>query len=468
VEALEANKLNTTDFQVSNQDIRVEDSKPSARMAYRPGAGLERDRPLAYGDPRAKIGCPERVFAGSGAEPRERALESTESSISQRVNGDRSPALLHSIPRRECSHRKSDELDEEKNRRRSKGQRYSKLIRASKRYQARLKWEAEKFGDIGCDCVDPDVVNKILERLPRCTAWPYMCAKGHVAVVRNSCQCRVCPMCSAQKADRDFERFVSVFKDMKKPRMFVLGGGRVPHGHLAEHLTLYVKALQQLKRRKGVGLKEVLGGLWSFEIVPKPDGFHVHFHILVDGWIENKGINGRLLETAWAELTPWSSIEKRRSIKIKEITGVKGLRETLKYTLKGALGDKHEWQWGSDHPALSEVVTCLRKRKMSDCWGSVRKILHEKKPEGGDQVLDDGEADLGGVKRVDGKCSVCDGKMIYVEWGFVASGKVPDLKALNLGWDDWTKKRIENLQNSRGPPPCNISKTKEPEDVLPF
>ena len=344
---------------------------------------------------------------------------------------------------------------DEKSRKR-KAVRWSKLFVATKEIRDRLDWEVENFGDrFGKDELDvvdrdfvvgvPQILNSapgvedgtkgkkgLLERLLKCKSYAYVCENGHLAVNRESCYLRICPMCDAQKSDEDFYGFTAAFNAMDNPRMVTLTVGRCNLGSLTTWLSEIVSSFQKLRRRKDIGFLETKGGLWRLEIVPKEDGYHVHLHVLIDGWIENRNEKGRPLETAWAELTTWSSDEDRRSVNIDRVKGLSGLRESLKYVLKGHSASSHDKSksvcYPDDWPALSEIATALRGRKVGDCWGSVRDILDERKEEKGGES-DDEEPLEGTGRDVNGNCAVCGCKMDYMLWGDVAKGKVPAARA---------------------------------------
>jgi hypothetical protein len=72
------------------------------------------------------------------------------------------------------------------------------------------------------------------------------------------------------------------------PRHVILTAPRVPYdANLLSAIGAFRRAFHRLQKMPS--WSEVRGGLYGFHVEPKPDGWHLHLHVLVNGWVEARG-----------------------------------------------------------------------------------------------------------------------------------------------------------------------------------
>jgi hypothetical protein len=156
----------------------------------------------------------------------------------------------------------------------------------------------------------------------------------------NKCDSRLCPFDERRYSAERVGLYEGLVKRARNGRFFTLTGPLVSYdADLADGIRRRRDAFGRLRRSKVLGL--VRAGVYAIEIVLRPGGYHVHFHVLVDSqWVENRNERGRPLEESWKRFLEAAGVPvgdgKRVSVDIRPATK-QTIKETLKYTAKGAL-----------------------------------------------------------------------------------------------------------------------------------
>lgn len=169
------------------------------------------------------------------------------------------------------------------------------------------------------------------------------CRGDHFQALK--CRSRLCPFEARLLARMRVGVYEGRVQSSKNPRFLTLTRPLIPYtSSLLEGLRELRAAWNRLLHRKVFGL--VKGGVYAIEIVLRPQGFHVHMHILMDcSWVENRNEHGRPLEAAWKECLEGVGVKvtggryKRAVVEILRCNR-KTLREVLKYSVKGAASKK--------------------------------------------------------------------------------------------------------------------------------
>jgi hypothetical protein len=221
----------------------------------------------------------------------------------------------------------------------------------------------------------------IFSKMFKCTfewAGCGSCGKNHINPIK--CMSRLCPFDENRRSAERVSFYEWQAKRALKPTFLTLTRPRVPYGSLLKGIKQTKKALTLLFRR--TVFENVLGGVYSLEVVPHPDGWHLHAHLLLDGWIENRNEHGRPLEKAWKGCLETAKVEfpegKRAVVHILPCTPQK-MREVLKYTVKGASSssaESSEADPGSSSPPQGGATSVHTGSKIGDSrrvleWGEI-------------------------------------------------------------------------------------------------
>lgn len=260
-------------------------------------------------------------------------------------------------------------------------QRHSELDLARRRLVSRLWFEISTLykglSDSSGEWLDVNVPRLLREALLRCCAVPVSCTgpgcQQHALLVQSCNRRKYCPLCNQRAALQKAARLAAAIRDPAQLRLVTLTLGPCRLGGLAPSLDRLLKAFRRLRNR--AVFRNIRGGLRVVHVVPKPDGYHVHVHLVVDGWIENRSALGSPLETEWASLTAWSSDQERRSVTIRRCETPEEVRGALIYVLSGFPLDLAYASWPAHFPAFSEIITTLHRRKLAVTWGTLRHPL---------------------------------------------------------------------------------------------
>jgi hypothetical protein len=98
--------------------------------------------------------------------------------------------------------------------------------------------------------------------------------------VPYSCRKRVCPICSYKVSKKRAAFIQALTRNMKYPKMLTLTMPRWTGNPQAgiDTLRKHVNTLREHDLFKGV-----IGGAYQIELKAKPDGWHIHAHMIIDG-----------------------------------------------------------------------------------------------------------------------------------------------------------------------------------------
>jgi len=189
-------------------------------------------------------------------------------------------------------------------------------------------------------------LQEIFSKMFKCSFHLKQCDKcAEVHFLPQKCGSRLCPFESRRRAVERVATYIHLAQRSKNPRFLTLTQPIVPYEEtdgLENGIKRLRKAIGRLIRRKI--FRRVWGAIYSFEIVLRPGGFHIHAHMLMDAlWLENRNSKGNPLEKAWREClegvgTVFGESSKGRAILWIEKCEPDRIREVLKYTVKGAGG----------------------------------------------------------------------------------------------------------------------------------
>jgi hypothetical protein len=199
-------------------------------------------------------------------------------------------------------------------------------------------------------------LQEIFSKMFRCGFHLLKCSLCGVFHFRPmKCNSRLCPFDARRRATERCAIYMGLVKKSKNPRFLTLTQPLIPYED-PDGLLLGVrrlrKAIARLIRRKI--FRRVWGAIYSFEIVLRPGGFHLHAHMLLDAlWVENRNEKGRPLEKAWKSClegvgTVFPESSNGRSVLWIVKCDAAAIAEVLKYTVKGA--SAHADGVGSEAP----------------------------------------------------------------------------------------------------------------------
>lgn len=122
----------------------------------------------------------------------------------------------------------------------------------------------------------------LADNLHRCEEYyrKFYCSacNGYFNAVHN-CKLRVCPLCAYHKA-KERQKFIkAMLGDMIYPKLVTLTMKRW-HGEPQDGIDYLRKNINLLLKRKL--FEEAAGGAYQIEVLIKPDGYHIHAHLIVD------------------------------------------------------------------------------------------------------------------------------------------------------------------------------------------
>ena len=154
----------------------------------------------------------------------------------------------------------------------------------------------------------------------------------------------LCPFCASARAAKSVERYLERFNvvtETKPDLIPVMLTLTVKNGddlsERFEHLVKSFRAYQQRRRdwlKKGRGFNELCradGGVFSYEITNKGNGWHPHLHavLLVDSYMDVEA-----LSREWEAITGDSKIVDVRKLQPKDGSLANAFQEVFKYALK--------------------------------------------------------------------------------------------------------------------------------------
>lgn len=153
-------------------------------------------------------------------------------------------------------------------------QRALESFTARKPHYIRKRLYAEEFANQQY----PDVA----QQLRNCHETEVLACCGHCGkswYILNRCRLRVCPLCSYEVSKRRGHYLLALTNMMQYPKLLTLTMDRWqgnPHNGIK-----YLRDKWNLLRKHPL-FKTVLGGAYQIEVLPHPEGYHIHMHVLID------------------------------------------------------------------------------------------------------------------------------------------------------------------------------------------
>jgi hypothetical protein len=102
---------------------------------------------------------------------------------------------------------------------------------------------------------------------------------ANVFYIPDRCRQRTCPLCSYRESKKRGEWIVKLCAEMKFPKFVTLTMPRW-EGATPEGISYLREKFNEL--RKSECFAKVLGGVYQIELKPKPTGWHIHLHCILD------------------------------------------------------------------------------------------------------------------------------------------------------------------------------------------
>ena len=141
--------------------------------------------------------------------------------------------------------------------------------------------------------------------------------------VVTRCRSRICPICSYKTSQVRAGLIQSMIEGLRHPKFVTLTMPRWTDDP-GDGIKYIREAFTRLRRTGGIpGLE---GGAYSVEVVPKPDGWHIHMHLILDcDYIAHK----RLM-AAWGRAIGVQS----PSVDVRDAGGTQAAKYVAKYVTK--------------------------------------------------------------------------------------------------------------------------------------
>ena len=197
-----------------------------------------------------------------------------------------------------------------------------KLYKRRKHF-ARKRRFADAFDEAG----DSNTAHKLRECGETQSLVCCHSCRGHWWVT-TQCRLRVCPICSYKKAQERARFIQAMCKDMAFPKLLTLTMPRET-GDPREGIK-HLRSCWNLLRRHPL-FASVKGGVYNIELVRKPDGWHIHMHVLMCA----PYLPYRRIFSAWSQITG----EEVPQVDIRAATTPQSQAYAAKYASKTATFD---------------------------------------------------------------------------------------------------------------------------------
>ena len=201
------------------------------------------------------------------------------------------------------------------------------------------------------------------------------CKESHISVlcpncdnhekIKKTCQIRICERCETTRTYKIKKRLKPFIKLYMFPKLMTLT--------FSEHklLTPNIKQKCELNcrefRRRMLEKGYPIDGVRFLEAKPKHDGFHIHFHYVIDS---RRYIPQKLISNIWLEVTGNSYI-----VDIRKINQELGLMYALKYTSKPLDVRIFKSLGFSDWNIIKSYVSFFYKKRMFTKVGKFYNVV---------------------------------------------------------------------------------------------
>jgi hypothetical protein len=183
------------------------------------------------------------------------------------------------------------------------------------------------------------------------------CGKSWWVVTR--CKLRVCPLCEYEVAKKRGEFLLQITSEMKYPKQLTLTLP-VRQKELREGILKLRKAWNRIRRWKL--FERMTGGAYHIEAKAKPDGWHVHMHILMDA----PYLPYQQIFTAWCKVLKVNFVEiDIRTCKVEAQKSYLAKHTTKNVHMEGLPENIVEWYEQTKGLRLFEVFGTFRARMLA-------------------------------------------------------------------------------------------------------
>lgn len=173
----------------------------------------------------------------------------------------------------------------------------------------------------------------------------------------NHCKLRLCAHCAPTYSFRRAQLVTLMAQHMHRPSLLTLTQRRTYT--LRDGIKRLREAWTKF-RHTGIG-KKMWGGFYQIECKPKPDGWHVHLHAIIDA----PYIPKPSLYKCWAKCLG----QETASVDIQRL---KNFRDAAKYATKYACKPHDVEEWNPEQ--LAEFLISLRRRRLEGTWGTMYNV----------------------------------------------------------------------------------------------
>lgn len=139
---------------------------------------------------------------------------------------------------------------------------------------------------------------EVAQQLRDCHETEVLACCGHCGqswYILNRCRLRVCPLCSYEVSVKRGHYLLALTNMMQYPKLLTLTMDRWA-GNPHEGIK-YLRGKWNLLRKHPL-FATVIGGAYQIEVLPHPEGYHIHMHVLIDAPF----IPYQKLFSAWAQI----------------------------------------------------------------------------------------------------------------------------------------------------------------------
>jgi len=274
-----------------------------------------------------------------------------------------------------------------------------------------LKTIVKKTGNTSLDYIG----NKLQKNMNNCKTHHItrMCCDCETyKPIPITCQIRICEKCEATRKYKINNRIFQYFKLFQHPKLLTLtfAEHEYPTHDVKRKCELFCREF----RRRMLEAGYVFNGFRFLECVPKDDGFHIHFHYIIE---TRRFIPQKLISKVWLEVTGNSFI-----VDIRPISSKKGLEYALKYSSKPIQTEKFKKLGLTQQDIMKIYVQFFYKTRM---WSKLGIFYNMKLQELKKRMV----------------CSNCGSENYIILFYYQEPITLKEWSAFDLNKTDWGGKR---------------------------
>jgi len=217
--------------------------------------------------------------------------------------------------------------------------------------------------------------------------FPLTCTHcGGVHTTETRCRARWCPVCQPLVSAERVRRWGGAIQKLQWPLFVTL---TIPNSEDPEALRFLKKKWASFRRRKIIADK-VKGGVATFEVTNKGNGWHPHLHAVMDcRWLaihtpeprphESAEVKAEKCRRAQEELSAqWADMigAPGAVVWVRRVSGIAVVREALKYAAKGS-------ELVESPDPIAPMLRVLKNTRTLAGWGCLHPLPSPDAIEGG-------------------------------------------------------------------------------------